>query len=61
MPYLAGLYALACKIRPDITPEGFWAAAIETGVPLDSTSQGSGSLAVVVDPVELMETLQDGR
>jgi hypothetical protein len=31
IPYLAGLYALACQVRPDITPESFWAKALETG------------------------------
>jgi hypothetical protein len=31
IPYIAGLYALACQIKPAITPEIFWAKAIETG------------------------------
>jgi len=31
VPYIAGLYALACQVRPDITPEIFWAKALETG------------------------------
>jgi hypothetical protein len=31
VPYIAGLYALACQVKPDITPEIFWAKAIETG------------------------------
>jgi hypothetical protein len=31
IPYITGLYALACQARPDITPEVFWAKAIETG------------------------------
>jgi hypothetical protein len=31
IPYLAGLYALACQVKPDITPEIFWAHALETG------------------------------
>jgi hypothetical protein len=31
VPYLAGLYALACQVRRDITPEQFWAAALATG------------------------------
>jgi len=31
IPYIAGLYALACQVRPDITPEVFWAKAVETG------------------------------
>lgn len=31
IPYIAGLYALACQVRPEIRPEVFWAKAIETG------------------------------
>jgi Subtilase family/Type II secretion system (T2SS), protein G len=31
VPYIAGLYALACQVKPDITPEIFWAKALETG------------------------------
>ncbi|MEW6031804.1 MAG: S8 family serine peptidase [Bacillota bacterium] len=29
--YLAGLYALACQVDPDITPSRFWQAAAATG------------------------------
>ncbi|HEX2992948.1 MAG TPA: S8/S53 family peptidase [Anaerolineales bacterium] len=31
IPYLAGTYALAVQIDPDITPEEFWETALETG------------------------------
>jgi len=31
VPYVAGLYALACHADPDVTPEAFWQAAMETG------------------------------
>ncbi|MBE6059414.1 MAG: hypothetical protein E7215_04475 [Clostridium sulfidigenes] len=31
MPYLAGLYALACQVKPNITPEEFWKQALATG------------------------------
>ncbi len=31
IPYIAGLYALACQVNPEITPEIFWGAAIKTG------------------------------
>jgi hypothetical protein len=30
-PYIAGIYALACQVKPDITPEIFWEAALKTG------------------------------
>ena len=31
IPWIAGLYALACQTRPDITPELFWKTALATG------------------------------
>ncbi|MBN1938583.1 MAG: S8/S53 family peptidase [Candidatus Aminicenantes bacterium] len=31
IPYIAGLYALSCQVDPEITPEIFWAKALETG------------------------------
>jgi len=36
VPWAAGLYALACQVKPDVTPELFWKTALETGdiVPL---------------------------
>lgn len=30
-PYLAGMYALAAQVKPDITPEEFWETALQTG------------------------------
>jgi hypothetical protein len=43
-PYIAGLYALACQVKPDITPEEFWAKAAETGDTIEVTS------TVIEDP-----------
>lgn len=31
VPYVAGLYALACQVHPEVTPQQFWAKALETG------------------------------
>jgi hypothetical protein len=31
IPYIAGLYALACQVKPEITPEPFRVAALKTG------------------------------
>ena len=31
IPYLAGTYALAAQVNPDITLEEFWDAALKTG------------------------------
>lgn len=48
IPYIAGLYALACQVKPDITPEIFWDKALETGVEVDfSTGKIVDSLALI--------------
>lgn len=31
IPYIAGVYALACQVEPDITYDEFWNIALETG------------------------------
>ena len=61
VPYLAGLYALACQVAPDVTPDEFWVTALETGTPIHLTAQEPGCRAVIVDPVELIEGLQGGK
>jgi hypothetical protein len=35
IPYIAGLFALACQVKPEITPEAFWVAAIKSGDSLE--------------------------
>jgi hypothetical protein len=58
VPYLAGLYALACQVKPDITPEYFLSQALKTG---DSTTvEKNGKryqLEKIVNPVKLIESL----
>jgi len=39
-PFLAGLYALACQVKPKVTPEEFLAKAVETGDTLTVTAKG---------------------
>jgi len=31
VPYLAGVYALMCQVKSELTPEMFWEASLETG------------------------------
>lgn len=31
IPYIAGMYALALDVKPEVTPEEFWTAAMHTG------------------------------
>jgi hypothetical protein len=59
VPYLAGLYALACQVREDLTPSRFWTAALETGrtVPL-APPHDSLELGTLADPIALIEALE---
>jgi hypothetical protein len=58
VPYIAGLYALACQARPSITPEIFWKTALSTGMPLDYEISGKNfHMGKIVDPGKLISTL----
>lgn len=59
IPYLAGLYALAAQVRPDVTPELFWRAALDTGARVSFQDDGrTFELAPVINPVRLIAALQ---
>ena len=49
-PYVAGLYALACQVKPDITPEAFWSVAKET--------VEMARLGPIINPGRLVEALR---
>jgi hypothetical protein len=59
VPYIAGMFALAAQVKPDITPELFWSTALATGrrteLPHEDRMYPFG---VILDPVELMHKLQ---
>jgi hypothetical protein len=57
-PYLAGLYALACQVNPDITPEVFWKTALQTGDVKEVTRGEITYPARLLNPVKLIESLQ---
>ncbi len=59
VPYLAGLYALACQARDDVTPALFWETALRTGRTVPVT-HGAEALALgsIVDPAALLDALQ---
>lgn len=62
VPYVAGLYALACQVRPDMTPELFWKTAFETGTMTGTASEGkTGKLGVIVEPARLISSLEAGK
>ncbi|MEG0772615.1 S8 family serine peptidase [Clostridium sp.] len=59
IPYIAGLYALACEVNPDINPETFWSTALKTGDTIKVQNSGKEyELKKVVNPVKLMEALK---
>lgn len=57
MPFVAGLYALACQVKPDITPEVFWRAALATGDALPIPGDKVTYEGKLVNPVRLIEAL----
>ena len=62
IPYLAGLYTLACQVQPDITPQEFWSTALSTGDTIQiSKAKQVYHLGKIVNPVRLIEELTDGQ
>ena len=59
VPWIAGLYALACEVHPNITPELFWSEALKTGRTIrlkrGAEERAFGSIA---DPVALIARLE---
>ena len=59
IPYLAGMYALAAQVDPEITPERFWELALQTGRSVNITgTSGIYTLGPVLDPEGLVEELE---
>jgi hypothetical protein len=59
IPYLAGTYALAVQVKPEITPEAFWKLAIETGQTIQVQHEGKPyPLGIILDPQALIAALQ---
>jgi hypothetical protein len=59
VPYIAGIYALAVQVDPDVTGERFWSAALETSQSIDlRTGQDMIVLAPVLDPAALIDALR---
>jgi hypothetical protein len=56
--YLAGLYALACQVKPTVTPEEFWSVGLETGKTITIERDGKTyEFGKIVDPVALVRAL----
>ncbi|MCU0913831.1 MAG: S8/S53 family peptidase [Planctomycetes bacterium] len=62
VPYIAGVYALAAQVDPAITPEKFWALAVQTGRTIELKRRGmTRPLGPIVDPVRLIRAIQAGE
>jgi hypothetical protein len=57
-PYLAGIYALACQVKPDITPEIFWAAALKTGEARIVQKGETKFQGKIINPVKLIQEIK---
>jgi len=59
VPYIGGLYALACQVNPSITPEAFWEAALKTGDAITVEHNGRPfTIKKIVNPIALMEAIK---
>jgi hypothetical protein len=61
VPYLAGLYALACQVNPKMTPEIFWQNALSTGETININSNQVFKLGKIVNPLKLITILQEKK
>lgn len=58
MPYMAGLYALSCQVKPDITPDVFWNTALKTGESKTIIRDDKKLAGKIVNPDKLIESLK---
>lgn len=60
VPYLAGMYALAAQVKPDITPEQFWDTALQTGRTIQIQHGGKDyEFGVILDPQALIDAINN--
>jgi hypothetical protein len=58
IPYLAGMYALAAQVKPEITPEEFWKLALKTGQTIQVKHGWKNyDLGTILDPQALIAAL----
>jgi hypothetical protein len=59
IPYIAGVYVLACQADPEITPDRFWQTAMKTGRTVSIQHEGKTySLGPIIDPVALIDAIR---
>lgn len=59
IPYIAGLYALACQVEPELTPDLFWEKALETGDTIKLENKGKKyDFGRIANPEKLIATFE---
>jgi hypothetical protein len=59
IPYIAGLYTLACQVDPEITPQKFWEIALNTGNALTIKKDGKDYyVGKIANPEKLIKELK---
>lgn len=60
IPYIAGVYALACQVKPEITYDEFWKIALETGVSINLKNDYGKEYEFkkIINPVGIIEKLK---
>jgi hypothetical protein len=59
IPYIAGAYALAAQVEPDITPDRFWALALKTGYVIELHHDGGAyEFGLILHPAGLIEAFR---
>jgi hypothetical protein len=62
IPYIAGLYVLACQVDKDITPELFWQTALATAEPVNFERDSHNyNVGKIVNPIKLILVLSKNR
>jgi hypothetical protein len=62
VPYLAGAYALAAQVAPDITPKRFRELAVKTGRTIQTTVNGQPvEMGAILDVPALIQALREGK
>ena len=62
IPYIAGVYALAAQVKPEVTPDEFWTLALQTGRSIQLSHDGKTfPFGPILDPVSLVQALDNSR
>lgn len=61
VPYVAGLYALACQVNPEASLGLFWQEAISTGDTISLDNNNEEKLGKIVNPSKLIEKIKETK